>query len=348
MSKCRSVSRVLVFIFLTIFPQLSFAQIGNENLLVPVNMDDPYSYDKIFVSNLVADLYDEQFSFTSSALWVGEHLNDDPAQPRVLGFTNQVPVHDAEEVGVNKNVTFSEISRLSAPWLGYTTSSDVSSVSGVPFFYEIEEYGEVVFGWLDNSDGVSRLVVGIVLVLNFEVIDPAGERAELFFERFYPVKRFFNENQASDYAQDLAEDIDLRYELESGGVGCSTLPAGNEREWCYCLTTIYINYDRDKTSCLGEPDLGEAIRVGVAAGAGAAVSRGIIRRIAKRASGVWGTVTLGVGGFILGSTTMYGGQYAQCMIRAKSTKDAAINHATNAKNQADANGTAFICPTGPR
>ncbi|MDF1810120.1 MAG: hypothetical protein P1U42_10540 [Phycisphaerales bacterium] len=327
-------------------PTSSGGQIGGSNLLVPIDIDDPYSYDKNFVANLVADLYGEQFSFNSSMLWIGEHLNEDSSLPRIMALTKQQPVHNAIELGSDKNVTFSELSRHDAIWLGYTTSSDASSVSGIPFTYETEEYGQIVSGWLDNSDGVARLVVGLVLVLNVEVTNPVGERADLYFERFYPIQRFYNEGQAANYAQDIAEDYDIRNEPESSGFDCSTLPAGTERDYCFCLHTIYINYDYDKSICPGEPDIGEAIKVGVAAGAGAAVSGGVVKRIAKKATGLWGTVTLGVGGFLAGSGTMYGTQYAQCMLRAKSRKDADINHASNAKNQADANGTPFTCPSG--
>ena len=351
MSKCRSVKAFFIVATVGLITNLSLAQFTNEgpigsgNMIVPIDMDDPYSYDKNFVANLVGDLHGEQFSFTNSMLWLGEHVDSDPLLPRILGLTNQIPVHNAEELGVDNGVTYSEIARHSASWLGYSSSTGVSTVSGIPFSYEIEEYGDIVAGWLDNSAGVSRLVVGAVLVLHYEVTNPMGEQADLYFERFYPIQMFFSEGQADTYAFDMANETSFAGVM-TGESDCASLPAGNERALCFCLNTIEINYDQDKLNCFAEPDIGDAIKVGVAAGAGAAVSGGIVKRIAKKASGLWGTVTLGVGGFIIGSGTMYGAEFAQCRIRAKSGRDADVNHANNAFNQAEADGATFSCPTG--
>lgn len=324
------------------------SQVGGGNLLVPINIDDPYVYDKNFVSSVVADLFGEQFSFSNSMLWIGEHVDEDSAKPRILAMTNRLSGGNVEEVGVAEGVEFTELARFSAAFLGFTSYSGATNINGIPFAFENEEYGDVVVGWMDNSSGVSRLVVGVDLVLRFEATNPIGERGEFYAERFYPIKRFYNEGQAISYAEDMANESVLVNGVESGSFDCSTLPAGNERDYCFCLHRIYTNYGLDRGMCLGEPDLGQAIAVGVATGGGAAVSGGIVKRILKRASGIWGTVTLGVGGFVAGSTAMYGGQYAQCMLKAKSTKDAALNHAANAKNQADANGTAFECPISAR
>ena len=321
--------------------------------MVPIKMDDPYSYDKTFVTNLVVDLYGEQFSFTNSMLWLGEHVDEDPQLPRILGFTrkNNSPL-GFEGVGVSEDVVFSEIGRFSALWMGYETESGVSDFQGVPFAYELEEYTDIVSGWATNSQGISRLIVGMVHVFRIEILSPSEEQADLYFERFFPIHRFYNEGQSLNYAQDLANVfrplIDDQFDtLANADIDCSVYPSGNQRQLCFCLTTIDINFEGSMDNCVGAP-LGSAFNTGIRTGVGGVAGVGIWSKITRRATGAWGYVAGGVAGFVGGFAGSYGAQYTQCVIAAKSTRDAAVNHAMNAFNEAEANGEDFSCPTGPR
>lgn len=360
-SKCQSVGNILVIFTVVFFTTISLGQtsgggqVGGSSLLVPISMDDPYNIDKNFITSLVADLYGEQFSFSSSMLWVGEHVDEDPSQPRVLVLTKRVSEGVTNIAIEPDEVLFTELSRHSADWMEFDSSSTFGAYNGSGFAYDFESYGEVVSGWVDNSSSVSRLVVGISYIMRVKITSPTDEVVEFYMERFYPVKRFYNEGQADSYASGIAataftvpSEPDPLVELTGGSsqMDCSVYLTQWYKDWCACVNAINANFDRDMRNCVLAPSITDVLRTGGIAAAGTFTGVLTWKKMAKRTLGPWATFGPSVVAFIAGSGVTYGYERAACELKAKSTRDANITKAGNELDRVAGTGQTFTCPSG--
>ncbi len=351
---------LVVALFATIsFSQVSGGgQVGGGSLLVPISLDDPYSIDKNFVTSLVADLYGEQFNFASSMLWIGEHFSEDLDQPRNMGLTHRQGDGTVLSPGDVGAVWFEEVFRSTAFWVDSNSGSGVTTYyDGTPFAYVYEEHSDIVAGWVKNDEGVDRLVVGLVAYLYLQIDAPVDGMSEFVMERFYPIKRFYNEGQAAGYADDIARmDIELIDAstgepvfafVSDGTMDCSVYSNPIQRDFCACLNTIAINFNQAMGACPTSPDIGDMFQNGAIGAAGGAFGGGLLAKAVKRLSGPWTALAGGVLGAIGGAGTTYGVQYAQCVLSAKSARDAARNHAGNEYDRVkDGDNGSYQCPIG--
>lgn len=289
-------------------------------------------------------------------LWIGEHLSEDSSQPRHMGLTHRDGAGVVTMPGDFGDYWFEEVYRSPASWGEYDSASgNATYVDGTPFFYEYENYADIVAGWIKNSQGVHRLVVGYVSVLEMKVVAPVDGTTEFVMERFYPVKRFYSEAQAQGYVEDFAQ---LSFQFPDPGSGslllldptdgtsdCSVWTDPIMQDFCACLNTAAINFNAAIARCATAPSIGDIFQNGAIGAAGGAFLGNGISRVAKRVTGFWGTVAGGVGGFIGGASATYGYQHRDCLIRAKSTRDAAYAHAENEYNRVkDGNNGSYQCP----
>lgn len=239
--------------------------------------------------------------------------------------------------------------------MGYSSSTSWGTADGVPFTYDFEGYFDVVSGWIDNDSGVSRLVVGIVTVVRFDILTPESGSGEFYMERFYPIKRFYNEGQAGGYASDLASsliDAGLNGEqlfMATPGLDCSDYDQSQQsRDWCACVNNIVADFDRDMTNCLVSPNLLDVLGAGGMA-AGATFTAGkIYKRVAKKiVGGPAATIGEPVAAFIAAASTVAGWQMRTCQVRAKSKARANLQKALNEYNRVKDTDETFVCPGGP-
>lgn len=351
----------MAFLAVALFARVSLAQtsgggqVGGSNLLVPISPDDPYSISKDFITSLVADVYGEQFSFSSSLLWIGEHVNEDPLQPRALVLTKRVSEGVTNIAIEPDEVLFTELSRHSAEWMEYEFSSSFGTYNGAGFTYDFESYGEVVSGWIDNSSSVSRLVVGLDSVMRIKITSPTDEIVEFYLERFYPVKRFYNEGQANSYASNIAttdytapSESDPLVELagDSPQMDCTAFFTQQYKDWCACVNAINSNFNRDMTNCILAPSIVDIFKIGGIAAGGTFTGILTYKQLAKKTLGPWATFGPAVVAFVGGAGVTYGYERAQCELTAKSTRDANIQKARNELERVGGSDLSYNCPSG--
>ncbi len=320
---------------------------------MPIDLDDPYSIDKNFITSLVADLFGEQFRFSDSMLWLGEHVDEDASQPREFALTQNDAIDIVDVIGEIEGVLFTELSRHEAAWLGGSSTTSWGTADGIPFTYDFEGYSDVVSGWIDNEFGVSRLVVGVVIVIRMDIITPESESGEFFMERFYPIKRFYNEGQAQEYANDLAKLYTItglneeQLFMSTPRVDCSEYDANqHQRDWCACVNNILEQFDREMANCFVSPNIWEVIGTGAIAAGGTFTHGKILERAAKKmAGGPGAAIGEPVAAFIAGSSIVAGWQMRACQVRAKSKVRANLRKALNEYSRVKDTDQTFVCPS---
>lgn len=358
--------KVIILAFLTTIGLCAQAQTGTGSggpvepeILVPISMDEPYELDQVFLSTLWGDLYGRAFLPGESAIWLGEHLNENPAEPRrAIMVERSLSTGEVTVPLATEHIVFEEVARYPVEWIDVFTdqfwATLTDPVTGNPLppaQFDTEEYEEAVVVRFFLPDGTTRLVVGFSNVIRIDILNPVNQQAGFLIENFWPLKRFFSEGQAMNYALDYAafdEMADLSdFGIMVGGDNPCSGYSGVAAELCYCLLDIIAEFEGDLDVCDFPPGwMTSAVAAGAAGGgAGAFAGTGLLPRLCKRITGFWGAVIGGVGGAVVGTKTAYGLEVHACKVRAKAAYDAKRTKAVNSARKALQTGSVFVCPT---
>ncbi len=326
------------------------------DIVIPIDFNEPYKLDPKFLSMLWGDLYGRNFIPGESAMWLGEHLDDDPEQPR------RAILLERDSNGVlsaplsPEHVVFEEVARYPVEWVEVhaeqfwtTTLTDPSTGDPLPpAEVDVAEYEDALVLRFTLPDGTTRLIVGFTKVVHVDILTPISERTNFRIENFWPLERFFSEGQAGMYARDYAafdDTITLDDPPITLGAGnpCSGL-TGVVAELCYCLVDIGIDFDADMSNCNFPPDgVTTLLKVGGMAGGGGLIGGGLLQKLVKRAA-PWTGVAAGATAAVVGGAAGYGWEVHACKTRAKTLFDARKRKAQNSANRAINTGSPFECP----
>lgn len=359
--------KLIIFAFLASTVLCAQAQTGTggggtvePEPLVPISMDEPYELDQIFLSTLWGDLYGRTFLAGESAIWLGEHLNENTSEPRRAILAERSPSTGHVTVPLStEHIVFEEIARYPVEWIDphneqfwATLTDPVTGEPLPPAQLDTVEYEEAVVVRFFLQDGTTRLVVGFSNVIQVDILSPANQQATVLFENFWPLKRFFSEGQAMNYAldyaafDDTADVPDLGITV-GGGNPCSDY-SGITAELCYCLLDLASDFNNALNACnFPEGGFTSGLAGAGAGGTVGVIGGGALSHLCKRVSGFWGPLIGGTVGGVLGFGAGYEWEVHACKVRAKAEFDANKAKAINSARKAHQTGSDFACPSDP-
>lgn len=350
---------IAVFLFQTpIYGQSQ--QFGDDEFLVPISLDNPFELDPVFLNSLWGDLYQRKFSSGSAAIWHGAYVDEDASDERMaILLESQSGVLSVPRDP--DHVTFIEIARFPIAWIPVhqdtfwaNFTDPYTGIQLPPLEMSTTEYADAVVVRYFLPDGGTRLVAGFTSSINVDVLSPSYYAGEVDMENFWPLKRFFAESQATNYAASFADDYGMAafygFDPEStvgfSGDPCASHTDPIDAALCYCLENLKTAFNADLTNCNFPPDgFTSALKGGGAGFAVGTVGVGIWAKLISRVNAVVGT------GVVIGTTVagaVVGFEYEQraCTTRAKSKYNRDWNIAQNNAQQAKSQGVPFTCP-GP-
>ena len=351
----------LFITILAIFAFSATAQPGNTNggqisgqPLVPISTETPFVLDRSFISSLWVDLYGRPFIPDESAIWLGEHIDDDSSKPRrAVLFENDGTTVEAPLP--TEHLVFEELNRFPVNWVDlvnghfWTTLDDPwTGLPYPPMEMTTIQYDDALVLRFQLPDGNTRLIVGFSEVLEINIVNPTSEQSSFVMEVFWPIKRFFSESQAAIFAQDYAThtpptgSVDFDF-LQTQSDPCAGL-TGTIAALCYCESDIITDFVRDMGNCdFPAGGLETALAGGAAGAAVGAYGGGLIKNVIKKLTG-FGQGAIVAATTVVGASAGYGLQVRACKARANSDYDARRRKALNSYNQANNTGAPFVCP----
>lgn len=327
-----------------------------QEVLVSINIDDPYQLDVEFLETLWGDAYARKFIPGQSAMWIGDHLDDDLSEPQRAILMERSGDGTISNSVDPDHVSLDVIARHRVEWVDevvdqyWTTLTDPwTQTVSYPIQLQTAEYEDALVVRIHLPDGTSRIVVGFSKIININILNPGSEQTAFTLENFWPLKRFFSEAQANNYASQYA-DAEMGVDLSDVGIvivandPCASY-TGVAAEYCYCLLDIQADFDADMNNCNFPPGGFDTALKGGGAGFGVgAVASGLWSKIAQKATSVYGYAATIATTTVVGAGTGYAWEVHACKTRAKSNRDARRNKARNSARKAINTGSSFECP----
>lgn len=336
------------------FAALSFGQTPDDDdseILVPISLTNPIEIRVEFLAEFWADLYGRNYLKDNSAIWLGEHLDEDPSRPRRAILAERSGGSITFPVDPDA-IVFEEVSRYPIEWIESSNSMFWATLedpdTGVPLTpseFEVYEYYDATVLKFHLLDGTTRLVVGMGRAIDMNILNPPAEQARFVVENFWPIERFYSESQADGYARDLAVPQEPWHpdHLLVMNDPCAAY-SGLEAQLCYCQQNILSDFAADHQNCNFDPNAFQNGIIG--GGAGAAVGGfggGVLQKLAKKISG-WGTVAATAVGGVVGAHVGYMWTVEACQTRALNDYSNRLRKAHNNYNNSVNNGEPFVCP----